>query len=173
VESDREKVAALAKALGVRLEPDVFNGEHGVSTLIPYIARYFPRAKVVAMAYRGEPPVRQPMGRKLAQALAPAFGPEGRAKNFLLISTDFAHHGNPASTAAKDELTRRFFEEPNARTWNFAGCDNRYGMYALAHLLDQQTRCSVLFHSNSFQLSGHDPGNITSYFFTLFWDQAS
>ena len=165
-------VAALARTLHVPLEPDVFEGEHGVSTLMPYVARYFPQARVVAMAYRGEPPLDQPMAQRLVDALAPAFDSTGKKDNFLLISADFAHHGSTAGTSVKDTRTRKFFNNPSLETWIFAGCDNRPGIYALAHLLGPATRCSVLYHTDSLQLSGHDPKDITSYFFTFFWDQA-
>jgi MEMO1 family protein len=170
VKSDKEKARALAKALGVPFEPSVFDVEHGVSTLMPYIARHFPGAKVVAVAYRGEAPLDQPMADKLARALAPEFTPEGRARNFLLVSSDFAHHGSRAGTALKDDRTRRFFDDPSLDTWIFAGCDNRPGIYSIARLLKPATRCGVLFHSDSLELSGHDPTDITSYFFTFFWE---
>lgn len=170
VQSDRGKVAALARALGVPLEPAVFEAEHGISTLIPYIARYFPRATVVAVACRGEPPVDEPMARALSAALAPAFDADGRKKNFLLVSTDFAHHGTEAGTELKDSRTRKFFDSPSRDTWIFAGCDNRPGIYVIAHLMRAETRDSVLFHTDSWRLSGQDPTDITSYFFSYFWD---
>jgi predicted class III extradiol MEMO1 family dioxygenase len=170
VKSDRRKARALAKVLGVPLEPGIFDVEHGVSTLMPYIAKYFPGAKVIAVAYRGEPPLDQPMADALARALAPEFDGAGKARNFLLVSTDFAHHGNRAGTKVKDDRSRRFFNGPSPDTWIFAGCDNRPGIYALAKMLEDGARCGVLFHSDSLELSGHDPGDITSYFFTFFWD---
>jgi len=172
VESDRPDVSALAKALGIPLESAIFEGEHGVSTLMPYIARYFPKAKVIAIAYRGEPPLDEPMAHKLALAIAPAFDKEGKKTNFLLISTDFAHHGNEKGTELKDVRTRKFFANPSSDTWIFAGCDNRPGIYVLAYVLGSATRCSILYHSNSLRLSGQGATNITSYFFTFFWDQS-
>jgi len=170
VESDRAAAAALARSLGTELMPAAFDGEHGASTLMPYIARYFPKAKVVAVAYRGEPPLDQPMAESLARALAPAFSKEGKSRDFLLISADFAHHGDREGTSVKDERTRRFFAAPSMDTWIFAGCDNRPGIYAAARLLGPGARCAALFHSDSLALSGQDPGDITSYFFTFFWD---
>jgi MEMO1 family protein len=170
VESDRPRAAALARRLGVPFEHSVFEGEHGISTLMPYIARHFPGAKVVAMAYRGEPPLDQPMALRLARALAPAFARKGRSGNFLLISTDFAHHGDAAGTSLKDGRSRRFFAAPSLDTWIFAGCDNRPGIYALARMAGPATRCSVLHHTDSLKLSGRDPDDITSYFFTWFWE---
>jgi AmmeMemoRadiSam system protein B len=173
VESDRPRAEALARTLGVAFEPSVFEGEHGISTLMPYLSRHFPRARVVAMAYRGEPPLDQPMALKLAQALEPAFARKERSGNFLLISTDFAHHGDEAGTAIKDERSRRFFAAPSLDTWIFAGCDNRPGIYALARLARPATRCSILYHADSLELSGRDPTDITSYFFTYFWEEES
>jgi MEMO1 family protein len=170
VYSDRQEAARLARGLEVNLEPAVFDPEHGVSTLMPYIAEYFPRAKVVAICYRGEPPLDQPMASRLVEALAPRFDAKGKMKNFLLISTDFAHHGDREGTDLKDDRTRRFFSAPSAETWIFAGCDNRPGIYTLSRLLDPSTRCSVLYRSDSFELSGHGADDITSYFFTFFWD---
>ena len=170
VESDRARVAALARKLGVKTEPRVFDGEHGVSTLIPFIAKYFPRAKVIAIAYRGEPPVDQPMASRLHESLAPAFSGDGAKENFLLVSTDFSHHNDREQTAAKDTRTRKFFDEPTASLWIMAGCDNRPGMYVLAKLLGAKSECSVLYHCNSCDLTGVDDGDITSYFFTYFWE---
>ncbi len=171
VYSNTAEVRRIARDLEVPLEPGVFEPEHGISTLIPYIARYFPSARVVAMAYHGEPPLNQGLAERLTAALAPAFDSAGRQKNFLLISADFAHHGSPEGTALKDERTRLFFAKPGRETWIFAGCDNRPGIYALSRLLTADSRCAVLFHTDSFKISGMDSHDITSYFFTFFWDE--
>ena len=169
VASNRRKARALAQELGVPLEPTVFDPEHGVSVLIPYIAKHFPDARVVAIVYPGEPPLDQPMAERLASALAPAFDQKGRERNFLLVSTDFAHHGDEAMTKAKDERSRLFFSSPSRSNWIVAGCDNRPGMYVLARLLGQETRAAVLYHCDSFALSGEGRDDITSYFFSYFW----
>lgn len=169
VASDARAAFELAGRLGASMDPTAFDREHGVSTLMPYIARHFPGARVVALCYRGEPPVNVPMAQRLAAALAPAFGEAGRRKDFLLVSSDFAHHGDLAGTLAKDARTRRFFDGPGLSTWDLAGCDNRPGIYALAALGGAGLRSSVLYHSNSFELSGRDPDDITSYFFAYFY----
>lgn len=169
VESDRPRARALAKTLDVKLEPSVFDPEHGISTLIPYIAKYFPKAKVVAIAYRGEPPLDQPMAERLFTNLQPAFSDKESGNNFLLISTDFSHHGDIVSTETKDERSREFFTKPSLSTWIVVGCDNRPGIYILSRFLDSTSKSTVLFNCNSFQLTGQDSDDITSYFFTYFW----
>ena len=162
---------AIAKNLEVSFDEQVFYGEHGITTLIPYIARYFPNAKVCAIAVHGEPPLNQNEAQKLSDSLAPYFDDTGRQKNFLLISTDFAHHGDYEGTVFKDSRSRQFFNAPSASTWIFCGCDNRPGIYTLSRFLRPQTKATIVFHTNSFALSGFDENDITSYFFTLFYDE--
>jgi MEMO1 family protein len=169
VNSDRKKSRKLAQALGVELEPAIFDPEHGVSALIPYIAKHFKNAKIVAIAYQGEPPLDQPMAQRLYQALSPAFDDRNKKKNFLLISTDFSHHGDRAVTDERDARSRRFFDAPSSSTWIFAGCDNRPGIYVLAKMLSPETKSSVLYHCDSLLLSGEASDDITTYFFSFFW----
>ena len=159
----------IADSLGVPFDPQVFPGEHGISTLIPYIAKYFPNARICAVAVHGEPPLNQAEAQKLADSLKPYFDKKGKEKNFLLISTDFAHHGDLDGTIFKDKRSREFFNAPSDKTWIFCGCDNRPGVYTLSRFLSPETKVSILFHTNSFELSGLDESDITSYFFTLFY----
>ena len=87
------------------------------------------------------------------------------------MSADFAHHGDAEGTAIKDERTGRFFAAPSLDTWICAGCDNRPGMYVLAFLSGPATHSTVLYHADSLSLSGQGRDDITSYFFTFFWDR--
>lgn len=160
----------ICKNLKVDYDRQVFKGEHGVSVLVPYIQRYFPKAKVVTIALYGEPPLNQISAQKLTDVLAPWFDEKGKKENFLLISTDFAHHGNLEGTIFKDTRTMTFFDNPDDSTWIYCGCDNRPGIYALAHFLTGKTKSSILYHTNSFELSKMDENDITSYFFSYFYD---
>ncbi len=170
VYTDADIEHTIAAALGVPYDEQVFPIEHGVSTLIPYIAKYFPSAKVCAIAVHGEPPMDQGAAQQLSDALSPYFTEEGRGKNFLLISTDFSHHGDSAATAFKDERSRIFFRTPTKGNFIFCGCDNRPGIYVLSHCLQPADTAAVLYHTNSFELSGGQDGDdITSYFFTFFY----
>lgn len=170
VYTDEKKEREIAAALGVSYEPQVFPDEHGVNTLIPYISRYFPKAKVCVIAVHGEPPLNQKNAQLLADSLAPYFTEQGRRKNFLLISTDFAHHGDLEGTEFKDTRSREFFNAPSDSSWIFCGCDNRPGIYVISRLLTKDTKNAILYHTNSFELSGLDGNDITSYFFSLFYN---
>jgi AmmeMemoRadiSam system protein B len=104
-------VEELAKLLDVDLDTRVFRYEHGVSTLMPYIKKYFPDTKVVVIAYESEGPVNIPTVRRLADALESEFDEKGKQENFLLISTDFSHHVNVEETDRRDRYSEQYFKE--------------------------------------------------------------
>jgi AmmeMemoRadiSam system protein B len=106
VETDLEKSQAVLKSLNVPYDPQVFPVEHGASVLMPYINKYFPGAKVVVVAVRGEPPLNILYNQPLADAIMPFFNHGGKDKNFLLISSDFSHHSNIEKTNEKDDRFR-------------------------------------------------------------------
>jgi poly-gamma-glutamate synthesis protein (capsule biosynthesis protein) len=65
---------------------NLFSHEHGVRALLPFLAHYFPRARVVALAMH--PSSRPVQWDGLAQTLAPLLTPD----TLLLQSTDFSHY---------------------------------------------------------------------------------
>jgi AmmeMemoRadiSam system protein B len=169
VETDEKIAERIRRALGVAQDPTVFEYEHGISTLVPFIRDRFPRARIVAIAISGEPPVNTTAARILTDALLPILTGSDSAKYFLVISADFSHHGDRAETSERDAISRRFFERPAMETWIFALCDNRPGMFVLASLADAYGNATmrVLHHTDSFAISGRGERDITSYFFTL------
>ncbi|QQO11330.1 AmmeMemoRadiSam system protein B [Breznakiella homolactica] len=170
VRSNGTIVRDVSRKLDVSGDDRVFAYEHGVSTLMPYIARYFPEAEAVCIAYTGDAPLNQPMAEKLTAALSPYFSEKSKDDFFLLISTDFSHHGGRETTAANDAKTEHFFAEPSARSWYAVVCDNVPGIYVLARLLPPRTRSCILYHTDSYRLSGEQEDDITSYFFSYFWE---
>jgi len=170
VKSDSAKVYKLAELLEVDLDPGVFHVEHGISTFIPYIKKYFPDASVVAIAYEAEPPVNIPLSRRLAEAIENEFDEEGKTENFLLISVDFSHHGSLEQTNIRDNYSEQYLRNTGDISWNMAGCDNRPGMYVLDRLSRNNRRASILYHTNSWEISKQGMDDITSYFFAYFSD---
>lgn len=171
VPSNSKKAFELKERLGVDFDNQVFYVEHGVLTLIPYIKNHFPHADVVAVAVDTYPPMNQPKAEALYKAIAPFFEGNGRNENFLLISSDFSHHGDIEHTKEKDEISRKFFENPSRDNFIYLGCDNQPGMYVMSGFCTSKTKAEVLGHTTSFDLSGgEDPDDITSYFFVLMRD---
>jgi AmmeMemoRadiSam system protein B len=171
VESDKSKVRALAKSLDVDMDSRVFEIEHGVSTLMPYIKKYFPKSLVVVIAYEGEPPVNVPKSSRLADVLENAFDKKGKQENFLLISTDFSHHGGLELTKKRDDNSQRYLNNPANFSWFMAGCDNRPGIFVLDRLGKNNMESFILYHTNSWEISGEWEHDVTSYFFVYFADK--
>lgn len=170
VGTDFEIENKLKEALDARIDDAAFASEHGVSTLAPYIKKYFPQAKIAALIYSGEPPLNQPMAEDLCNTVSGCLDLAEPQKDsvFLLVSSDFSHHQNPATTKQRDERSRRFLENPQNESWILAVCDNRPAMYLLDKLLPEDTQTTILCNTNSYELCHEAPDDITSYFFCFF-----
>ena len=172
VYADKRLAGSIARKLHVPLDPTAFLGEHGVGTLIPFIARYFPAARVVPIACRAAPETDRDLTRELSGVLLPLFRGKDARRYLLLVSADFSHHGDAAATEARDSLSRRFFDNPVPGTAPLAGSDNPVGMALLAEMA-QSCRCAaaVLHHTNALRLAPEsvDPADITSYFFSIIY----
>ncbi|UTC64080.1 AmmeMemoRadiSam system protein B [Treponema sp. OMZ 788] len=171
VHSDKERSEKLAGLFNVPFDDEVFVYEHGVSTLIPYIKKYFPEAKVVAVAYHGEPPVNMNLAVKLYDTIKKVFSAKDE-DSFLLISSDFSHKSDIEKTAEKDAKSRYFLTSLKPSAWTLAICDNRPAMYLLSKLFTEKTRCTIQRGTDAYKLSDEtDSKDITSYFFTYFWEK--
>lgn len=170
VGTDFEIENKLKEALDARIDDAAFASEHGVSTLAPYIKKYFPQAKIAALIYSGEPPLNQPMAEDLCNAVSGCLDLAEPQKDsvFLLVSSDFSHHQNPATTKQRDERSRRFLENPQNESWILAVCDNRPAMYLLDKLLPEDAQTTILCNTNSYELCHEGADDITSYFFCFF-----
>ncbi len=170
VSTDFEIENKLKEALDARIDDAAFASEHGVSTLAPYIKKYFPQAKIAALIYSGEPPLNQPMAQDLCNAVSGCLDLAEPQKDsvFLLVSSDFSHHQTPATTKQRDERSRLFLENPQNESWILAVCDNRPAMYLLGKLLPEDAQTTILCNTNSYELCHEAPDDITSYFFCFF-----
>ena len=170
VHTDFDKSQKVLTSLNVPYDPQVFPIEHGASALMPFIYKYYPKATVVVVAVQGEPPHNSLYNRALSNAVLPFLGEGGNEKNFLLISSDFSHHGNMEKTKKRDDLSEIFLSEVAPEKWVYCSCDNRPGMYLLAQMMTDKTTSKILCHTNSYAFSGEGKDDITSYFFVLFYD---
>ncbi|MBP5792525.1 MAG: AmmeMemoRadiSam system protein B, partial [Spirochaetaceae bacterium] len=170
VGTDFEIENKLKEALDARIDDAAFASEHGVSALAPYIKKYFPQAEIAAVIYSGEPPLNQPMAEDLCNAVSGCLDLAEPQKDsvFLLVSSDFSHHQNPATTKQRDERSRLFLENPQNESWILAVCDNRPAMYLLGKLLPEDAQTTILCNTNSYELCHEGADDITSYFFCFF-----
>ena len=95
--------AAVRQLLGNPLvtESSLFSQEHGVRALLPFIAHYFPKARIVTIAiHHKSHPVDW---GALVKTLAPLL----TADTLLVQSTDFSHYLPPPEARQRDQETLR------------------------------------------------------------------
>ena len=171
VKSEINTVKKIAGLLEVDLDTGAFQFEHGVSTLMPYIKKFFPEAGVVVIACESEAPVNIPISSRLADALKNEFAEKGKRENFLLISADFSHHGSLEETAKRDHYSKQYLKNSGDVSWNRVICDNSPGMYVLDRLGKNKLESFILYHTNSWKISNQWEDDVTSYFFVYLGDK--
>ncbi|NQV12211.1 AmmeMemoRadiSam system protein B [Candidatus Uhrbacteria bacterium] len=138
--------------------------EHSVGTLIPYIAHYFPDAKVVPIVLSSKHDIFQ--SEKLGEALAD--------KNTLIIaSVDFSHY-LPLNIANEHDLvTSRAIDARDSATiaqMNSDYLDSPPSLITLFSAMDalNANEQTLLQHTNSAVIEGVEAESTTSYFTILF-----
>lgn len=176
--SDRKKAAALAQNLAVPFDDAPFFREHGISAICPFIKKYFPNAKIVPIAYDVVNNFSGAKMKILAEKVKSAFLGEAsdgreaakRDKTFLLLSSDFSHHGDLETTQVHDARTAEFFASPfTVSVWK-ASCDNIPALLAFQKLCTKKTQVLTVYQTNSLAIlpAATNPNDITSYFFSYF-----
>ena len=142
---------------------NLFSHEHGVRALLPFIAHYFPQARVVAVAiHRASQPSQWD---SLAQTLAPLLTPD----TLLLQSTDFSHYLPWPQARRYDQETLRVLSlgDPAAVTGlsQPQHLDSRGAQYLQLRLQKQvhQARPTVVASRNSQEYTAQPLTSTTSY----------
>ena len=142
---------------------NLFSHEHGVRALLPFVAHYFPRARIVAVViHRDSQPAQWD---SLAETLAPLLTPD----TLLVQSTDFSHYlpwhqarqydqGNPSGPERR--RPRRGGQSHPAAAPGFPGAQ-----YLQLRLQKQvyQARCAVVASRNSQEYTAQLLKSTTSY----------
>jgi AmmeMemoRadiSam system protein B len=100
VRIDKETVDHLVKT-GVATEEDgvLFEREHGIGALAPFIARAYPDANIVPIAFRGD--LSSEHSKRLAESLKELWD----EKTILIISADMSHYLAEDVALKNDETT--------------------------------------------------------------------
>jgi hypothetical protein len=162
VRIDAEAVARLRENPLVSAS-NLFSHEHGVRALLPFVAHYFPRALVVAVAlHRDSQPAQWD---SLAQTLAPLL----TADTLLLQSTDFSHYLPWPQARQLDQETLRVLSagEPQGviSLTQPQHLDSRGAQYLQLRLQKQvyQARGAVVASRNSQEYATQPLQSTTSY----------
>ncbi|MBD3281958.1 AmmeMemoRadiSam system protein B [Candidatus Uhrbacteria bacterium] len=158
VESRALGVKGIFEAKDVKL----FEGEHGVGTLAPFIAREFPRARLVPVYIR--PEAAKSRLEKLGVSIAELVDEE----TFVILSSDMSHYLKDDEARENDKVTLSWIEEPDWEKLQSADddyTDSAQGFVVLESLftsLKQEVSFQLLDHVISTDY-GADPNETTSY----------
>jgi AmmeMemoRadiSam system protein B len=147
---------------------NLFSHEHGVRALLPFVAHYFPGARVVAVAlHRDSQPCQWDC---LAQTLAPLL----TGDTLLVQSTDFSHYLPWPKARRYDQETLRVLSagDPEAVTGlkQPQHLDSRGAQYLQLRLQKQvyQARLAVVASRNSQEYTAQPLASTTSYLVQLY-----
>ncbi len=149
-------------------EGRMFENEHGVGALAPFIKREFPEAKIVPV-FLGKNVSRQRL-ESLGRALA-SFADE---KTFVVVSSDMSHYLRREDAAARDRETTQWLARgdwPLLESATDKNTDSASAFAVLREYLNLQKgvgRFELLGHAISTDYI-RDPLNTTSYIVGL-WD---
>jgi len=142
---------------------NLFSHEHGVRALLPFVAHYFPGARVVAVALRRDSQPAQ--WDSLAQTLAPLM----TSDTLVLQSTDFSHYLPWQQARRYDQETLRVLSngDPEAviGLQQPQHLDSRGAQYLQLRLQKQvyQARLTVTASRNSQEYTAQPLDSTTSY----------
>ena len=154
-------------ALNVPEDHSAFRFEHGIGALLPFIVEYFPGSQIVPVLIDPKawsPAKVQVLATRISRSLLSALG------TMLIISVDFSHAAGVSVTKARDAESRLYIEKPSTASFLASWSDNRPGLYCLGIVAEQLSLATghILCYTTSYEYTGRNPENITSYFFAFY-----
>ncbi len=157
---DTKYIESLVNHAGVYIDPEPFDGEHGISGLVPFVKKSFPNAKIVPIV------VRDDLSEDGEQRLARALG-NIDDKTIIIGSFDFSHYVPHNAAEFHDATSQTVLELLDHETARRLDIDSQPG---LAIVLRAAKRLNAphwnqVLHASSASLSeNHDTKENTSYF---------
>jgi len=167
VESDQAMIDSMVKAQLVQINEGVFQGEHSIGNLMPFIKFYLPKTRVVPIILHHD------VTRKEAAELGKYIAGLMEGKNYLIMaSVDFSHY-----------LTRKEAESKDWETLEALVNNNMGKIFSMGNdYLDSPASIGVLFsamdeldkefklleNTNSGVILNNDLIETTSYFTLIF-----
>lgn len=162
IAADGRLVDRLLADFRMTENPDVFENEHSVGAIVPFVRYYFPHAKIVPIVLSSYAGRRE--ASAISQWLARNIGDDG----LVIFSIDFSHYLTKEAADEKDAITRQLILDGDVEKIVRLGNDNVDCPPALAASLlyakEKQLITEIVRNSNSFDFSREKPSRTTSYF---------
>lgn len=159
----------LVTEAGAAQNDELFENEHSVSSLIPYIKYYLPDAQIVPVLLHGSYTTEE--SKKLGSILARMITDD--PGTIVIASTDFSHYLDVARADEMDAVTLEAILSWDLEALSRMGSDNLDSVPSIITLLTAMDAVrardiDVTAHSNSSRITGSGYDYTTSYF-TMFF----
>lgn len=161
IEIDQKAVYKIIKEVG-SVDNSVFEKEHSIYSLLPFVKKYFPKAKVVPIILKYQ--TKDDQIQKLSEEINELID----SQTLVVISADFCHDMSPAKEAEIDRKNIEILKSFDEARINNLVVDTRASFKVLFKLLEsnQIDKFQLLKNTNSGLLGGNGSlENATSYIF--------
>lgn len=146
-------------------QPALFEREHGIGALVPFLAKAYPNASIVPLVvrYAITASERRTVATRLSEAL-------DRPDTFVIVSSDMSHYLNEQGAKRNDQQTKRALEGGDARFFETANDDFTDNGKSIAIVLQalQKTKWTPLGESISSAYVGSSL--YTTTYLVGFWE---
>lgn len=156
--SQKHLTYQLAEHQLAAVNPQNFNTEHSVCSLVSFIRKQFPQAQLVPLILKSTTSLvqSQVLGQFLAQNCADCL---------LIASLDFSHEVPLSQSKINDQKSQEILENLAEDQLNQVTCDSLPVLQVLFAYLQEKNikQGKIINQSNSYQISGQNPESVTSY----------
>lgn len=159
---DKDAVQLIIESgLAVEESGVLFEREHGIGALIPFLARAYPEVTIVLMTIRGDTP------KDMIPDLTAAMEELWDERTVIILSADMSHYLTTSEALKNDVQTLRWLEDGNQ---TIAGASDDYidngkaasAIFAVMEKLHSGAKFTLFDHDISSSYGG-DPTFTTSY----------
>jgi len=164
IETNQAQIEALTTLGQVKIQSKAFLNEHGVYTVIPFVKKQFPDARVVSLVLRNSDDLSayEQLGKDFLQF----FNPED---TLLLISSDFSHEATIKDSEQQDTASIRALSSLSiSAVPNITSDCQTCIATAFGYLTGAGAKFQVIEQQHSYALSGQDENRVTSYISGLY-----
>ncbi len=166
---NKDTVKQLQKNGLVQVYEEVFDTEHGIYGITPFIKQAFPTATIVPLVVRGG------ITKDTAYALAEEIAALSDESTLVLVSSDFSHYlpSEEADSHDKNTIAALTVFDTGA-VWAFddtTDSDSPHSLYILLRVMEKldATHMDLIANTNSAKITGHPEEQRTTSYVTAYF----
>lgn len=157
--ADKQILDSLSPNKEINSDINLFRIEHSIYVLVPFIKKVFPDAKLVPLVLKqiNDFQYFSNLGEQISKTV-------DVNSTLLVISSDFSHDSTIKTAIQNDQKSISLLPNINLRDINSITNDcKQCTAFLFGYLKNINTKFTLLFNKNSFDISGVNPDGVTSY----------